>query len=362
MRGEIDPHIPFIQVDRSVAPLAAKLAPVLKVTYQHARGGLDVFWENLADRRLLSDGAGGVKAEIALPAKELETRLLLAFGVPVDLDLAVVVGIIDRRSDGLFRVRGMSRYLNMEAGRLSKKGGKRQGSNPEPERGDTPVSPGSDPSDMQDDTPIVPVSHPGEERGKRVEGRDPSSSEEEKRGELQFDLSPPVPLSDFAAMHPQQQLLVAESWTHQDFWKHVECVRRSFRWPAERWPNANKLKSWWSLARSGGRMVGDLLLTWVAFARTPHWQKADPKAPFGAFMTEWHKYTPAEASVLRPDVEAFLTALKRLEGHVDDVSAVERVRWTVEGDRLLGESTDDWAVTWWHDQALPPMVELRRAS
>lgn len=197
MRGEIDPQVPFIQVHRSVGPKAASLAQVLKVTYQHARGSLDVFWEGLADRRILAG-----KSELMLTAKELETRLLLAFGQPVDLDHLVHLGLLEPR-DGRYRVRGMSRYLVMEASRVAKKGKR-----PRYDLDDTTASPRSDPGV----TGVASGRDPVEVRGKREE--EIGESEEGER-EKQVSLSESEPFKLITQKPPD---VVAEL---RDLWNEV---------------------------------------------------------------------------------------------------------------------------------------------
>lgn len=111
---EIDPQLPYIQVHRSVGAKAAQLAPVLNVSYQHARGSLEVFWEGLADRRVLLRALQLPQPAIILSGSECRLRLQLAFGLEVDLALMMSVGFLEELGENKYRVRGMSRYLYAE--------------------------------------------------------------------------------------------------------------------------------------------------------------------------------------------------------------------------------------------------------
>lgn len=110
-RREINPQMPFIQVDQNVGARAAQLAARIGVSYQHARGALDIFWESLADRRILAG-----KTKVILTPGDCLERLRLAFGCPVDIQTMVSAGFLEVDPEG-FRVRGMSRYLKAEAKR-----------------------------------------------------------------------------------------------------------------------------------------------------------------------------------------------------------------------------------------------------
>ena len=171
MRGKIDPHFPFIQVDRDVTGSAARLAQVIDVPHQYAMGGLVFFWEGLADRRLLTG-----KVELVLPAAEIEDRILLAFGRPVKPSILVALGFLEAREGHGYRVRGMSRYISAEASRI-KRTGPRPNANPTP----TGVRPGSDRGQSGKST-VRPGSDRGpapqsvEVRVERIEDRDQTST------------------------------------------------------------------------------------------------------------------------------------------------------------------------------------------
>lgn len=196
-REEIDEQFPYIQVDRRVAAHAAKLSTALEITYQHARGALDIFWEGFVTRtellkaiKLELEGRG--PARILVSKADVEVRLLLAFGRKVDPALLVSCRLLELEGD-LFRICGASRYIGPEWGRLFKKGAmpkraektpsptpsKGKPPSPTPPRLDletapepprspvhaTPVAPGSDPGATGDTTPVEPGMQPRSDRG-----------------------------------------------------------------------------------------------------------------------------------------------------------------------------------------------------
>lgn len=169
---QIDPQLPYIQVHRSIGPKAAQLAPVLNLSYQHVRGALTVFWEHLADRRRLTRALALPEPAILLDEAECRMLLHLAFGVKVEPEVLVGAGVLEPTLGELYRVRGMSRYLNTEAGRVTKKGSRPFGPDkratrgrPESDPSPTPVAPELPPSP----TPVAPESHPTEARGERLD-------------------------------------------------------------------------------------------------------------------------------------------------------------------------------------------------
>lgn len=158
----------FIQVHRSVAEKAAKLAPVLKLPYQFVRGSMDVLWEGIVDRRLLEATVraavvAGAKPVLVFGPEEMAARLELAFGGPVDPLKLVTAGFLELHPGG-FRVRGASRYLAAELSRLKKtKGwaklaagtgvptGSNQGGTRVQPPVAPPVAPGTDPGSLPPD-------------------------------------------------------------------------------------------------------------------------------------------------------------------------------------------------------------------
>jgi hypothetical protein len=136
------------------------------------------FWEGFADRRFLQQVIWSKQDAIVLPRRDLEVRLLLAFGVPVDLDLMVASGFLERTADDdVFRVTGVSRQLNTERARLAKKYGATlmppgmAPPAPPPQRAQKPVPPGvvppvPPPVRPRVAPPVVPPQR-SEDRGKR---------------------------------------------------------------------------------------------------------------------------------------------------------------------------------------------------
>ena len=249
--------MPFIQVHHSVGAKAAALAPVLKVTYQHARGGLDVWWEGLADRRIL-----GGKLELVLSEDEVATRLELAFGVPVGLPIMVRLGFLEPRAGG-FRIRGMSRYLVAEATRLKRKGGQAA---PETDPGPPPMAPEHHPGGTPSATPVPPPvappvppgSDPTEERGKRREVRGESTDES---GDAFF------------------------AWT-QDSRVDRGHVREA--------PPLVGLSAWFSTAMM--EVGGDfdrLKAGWLAYLGDPYWKPR--KNPWAGWLKKWRECCPSKS-------------------------------------------------------------------
>lgn len=112
-REDSDPF-PFIQIHRTAKHKAVLLAPVLKTTYQHARGSLDEFWELCSDprvlQRIIETTPAGVEPALVLSADAVLSRFELASGVRVELAPLVAVGILEPQGDA-YRVRGMSRQF-----------------------------------------------------------------------------------------------------------------------------------------------------------------------------------------------------------------------------------------------------------
>lgn len=123
-RGEIDPQLPFIQVHRSLWTKATMAAHRLTMAPTHVVGCLALFWMELGDRRRLQRALLMDDPRILVGEAELRTFLLNAFGRDVPLDVLESCQLLEREPDGRWRVRGMSRYLDMEETRLKQKWGK----------------------------------------------------------------------------------------------------------------------------------------------------------------------------------------------------------------------------------------------
>lgn len=275
-RTEIDDQLPYIQVHRSVGLKAAQLATPLGVTYQHVRGALDVFWEGIADRRVLGeaiDGAhrAGREPDLVFSASETERRLQRAFGQKVDPRL-LEGDFLEPAEGGGWRVLGADRYLNAERSRLGRK------------RGDTGVTPGSDPDDTPstprshpDDTPVPPGSDPAKTRGKTKEVR----GEREEEGPPPVVVKPvPLPAS------PDNRFASGDA-----YWAHVQNRRHEAGGVVERPPDPRRLSSWWS--EVGMELNGDYEALDDGLARfgsNKHWEHSNPPWPFAAFMKNWRDY------------------------------------------------------------------------
>lgn len=264
-RTEIDPQLPFIQVHRSAGAMAAQLAPLLNVTYQHARGGLDVFWEGLADRRVLARGLALPKPMVVLDDAECRQRLQLAFGMELPPKLAETVGILEALEDQKWRVRGMSRYLEAERTRLAKK------------RGTTPEAAGSDPGATpyvhRGGTPVPPTSYPGEERGERKE-------------EIVKDVR--TPTGPIVVTPPST---ATDQWLAEDFWRWAQSRRQDANLVAEKFPQPVKLSGWYTNALQA--LSGDvdrLCEAFLSYGDDKYWQRQAPPLPFAGFMSQWERF------------------------------------------------------------------------
>lgn len=112
--------LPFIQLDRSVEPIAAMLAGHLKVSHQHAIGSLYGFWKLCAEPRELErivERAGGGTPSLELDAHDIALRFELASGARVEPVVLARLGLLEPLEGTQFRVRGMSRYLDAIAAR-----------------------------------------------------------------------------------------------------------------------------------------------------------------------------------------------------------------------------------------------------
>lgn len=263
MRDEIDPQLPYIQVHRSVAAMAAQLAEPLKVSYQHVRGALDVFWESLADRRILQRALSLEVPMVVLAEADAANRLWLAFGLKVDVALVVAAGVLEAVGPGKYRVRGMSRYLDAEGTRLRRKATM------------TGVRPGSDPPPTPPPTPLQPRKGEREEvRGKREEGKG--------------DVHTPPGFVVTAPTTPDT------TWTADDFWRWAQSRRQAAGFVAEKHPGA-ELASWFSQTLAG--LNGDidrLKEAFLSFGDSPYWQrpKEPPALPFRGFMSQTDRFIP----------------------------------------------------------------------
>lgn len=112
VQGSSDPF-PFLQVDRSAKQPAAMLALLIKVEPQHALGTLIWFWELCGSPRELEKLVISGVEEVVLPRDKIVQLFRLASGgYAVEPDDLVPMELLEPRGEGLYRVRGMSRYFN----------------------------------------------------------------------------------------------------------------------------------------------------------------------------------------------------------------------------------------------------------
>lgn len=106
--------LPYREVDRALKPKLPLLAGLMGVSTQHALGSLLEFWDLCADRRELERIATealtrGEQPELVLAKDDVELRFELASGRKVEPVKLVMLGFLEPRDAGFFRVRGMSR-------------------------------------------------------------------------------------------------------------------------------------------------------------------------------------------------------------------------------------------------------------
>lgn len=283
-REEIDPQLPYFTVHRSVGPKAAQLFPALGVTYQHVRGALDIFWEQLADRRLLAKYRRDIdgRPKLVLPAADLAKRLQLAFGCPVDLSTFETAGFAELLDDGCYRVRGGSRLLAPEIARLGKK------TTPGNDRGTTPTPPGSDPGATPVPPRVTPPPHPGATPvppriGEREEVR--GESEKTRGGGGEAKKRPPSP-PNFDDVWPKR------FDSAQDWWTWFQAQRVSDGCVEENPPEPDVLERWWDdvglhLGTAGLWRLDDAHVAW---RKDRHWRERS--WPFAGFVAQWRDNVP----------------------------------------------------------------------
>lgn len=262
-KPELDQQLPFVQVHRSVGPKAAQLASALGLTYPHVRGALVIFWESLADRRLLARYArryvDGLK--LVMPAADLAVRLKMAFTVDVPLPMFEAAGFLELLPNGEYRVRGGSRLVKPEAHRLRLAGTGEPGGE----------GPGEGPGESPGRVPgRAPTPTPPEERGERRE-------EKGERRKAKGDRAP-------------------SAW--EDLWNDAQDLR-SHRLHEREIEHEREEASPAYLNTVLGRQFGQLreiiptaeaadwLLVWDAYLKADWGAKYDEPWPLGPFVKGW---------------------------------------------------------------------------
>jgi len=262
---EIDQQFPYIQIHRSVAAKAAMLAARTGVEYFKLRGVLDCWWESMADRRIL---AKAIETDgVLVSSEQVEqaiTRPCDGKVTPADM---VAAGFLEPR-ETMFRARGMSRYIDAEHTRLTKKAHRNN-----PTR--TPVAPRSDPGG----TPVTPRSHPGRTpvTPDIVETKDERGETKDERRKT-VDERPPSPSK-------------ADTMVDR-FWQHAQRERvEIFGRVQERPPQPRQLSKWFNEATL--ELRGDtrrLQAAWSMYCHDPYW--LDRGVPWAGFMAQWQKFVP----------------------------------------------------------------------
>lgn len=116
--GQSSDPLPFVQVDRAVFPKAAMVANAIGVTNQHALGSLIGFWGLCGDPREIEKLLVEGKDEVILPREEVAERFEIAAGKRLEPERMARIGLLEDKGEGLFRVRGMSRFFKPIRDRL----------------------------------------------------------------------------------------------------------------------------------------------------------------------------------------------------------------------------------------------------
>lgn len=250
-RDEINPLLPFITVTQSARASAALLAPVLKITHQHAIGSLVELWFQFADRALLAQCGD----EIVMTDDDARERLHLAFGTPVEPSMLAVVRFLEKAGDG-WRLKGGDRLIAVERARLKKKGatpGRTPGSTRVAPPVAPPVAPGSDPR-----------SDPTEERGERREERGKNTTSGRKLS---------------AAQEQQEDLIAAAALPRCGGYTLTDRLA-----PAQCNALLPRLVEGWRIpeAEGGARpaTLDDLIHPWLEWLKSPFAASLDRSEPF----------------------------------------------------------------------------------
>ena len=180
------------------------------------------------------------------------------------------------------RVRGAGRYLRVSEARSEggkkaagnlKRGTKRPGEEPEDLPGFAPAGAGREPGPLPGCAPALTPS---------TEHRAPNT---EHQGE---EAAPPPASRVWTVKAPDTP---AEAWTGDDFWRWAQSRRQAGGLVPEKPPHPRKLSVWWSEARLLCE-APVLKEAFLRFGSDPHWERAAPAFPFGAFLTQWSNFVP----------------------------------------------------------------------
>lgn len=372
--------LPYVQVDRAVKPKATLLATLLGVTPQHATGSLVEFWELCGDPRELEaialKTAPDQEPAVVLQAADLRLRFRLASGHDIEPSMLARLGLVEPR-DGLFRVRGMSRYFEpirrrIQAREAAAKGGK---ASVEKRRqaGGTAQPSGGKGSERRSNDAQPPAQPETEAEPKRPPKRNGSESEAESNpsvqrtaysGQLLEEEAPLSPKTAARSLHiVEGDTLDGEAffgWSQDHRTKHLGLLRE------RRAQSSEDLEEWFrSAARAVSGDVERLQRGFERFMLDPHWR---PKgAPWAGWLKQWEGYVPAKLPGLfeRPDTEAFralaehLTSLSGGEQPAYVLSQLAACSWHRDGESFIGETPDPYFADWCREQYAFPQVEVR---
>lgn len=271
---EIDMQFPYIQIHRSVAAKAAMLAARTGVEYFKLRGVLDCWWESMADRRILAKAVS--EGGVMLTADQVEQAVSKPCDGKITPADMVAAGFLEPRADR-FRARGMSRYIEAENTRLTRK---QPGSN----RGPTGVRPPSDPPPT--------LVQPGSDQGPTRQTRDERLETRDERLETKEEEALPLPEKGRLIVWEPPKT-EPETWNAVDFWGWAQSRRQKAGFVGEQ-KLPFDLRKWFSGAMlSLGGKTEVLQEAFLNFGDDPYWQKQKPVTlPFAGFMAQWATFLP----------------------------------------------------------------------
>jgi hypothetical protein len=379
--------LPYVQVDRAVKPKATLLANLLGVTPQHAIGSLVEFWELCGDPRELeaiveAAGADG-EPEVALTAADLQLRFHLASGKHVDPNTLASLGLVEARADRTFRVRGMSRYFEpirrrLQARAAASKGGKASVATRRRKDGSAqPVGgKGSEVrSDARSAAAQAGAQAASEVEPKRNPKRDGSATEAEPKPSGQRSAVSGQLLEEEALARPptpppengSPRMLIVEgdlrngeaffAWAQGRRAEVLDVVR-------ERASVAGDVDAWFSeAARAVSGDLARLMAGYERFLADQHWR---PKgAPWPGWLAQWEGFVPprARAAPERVDAEAFREVASLVNEHFEQpgyaLSQLAELTWSRHGEKLIGESDDQFSIAFLSERFAAPRLEYR---
>lgn len=253
----------FIAVDLKVVEgLAGATARASGIPEDAVLAGLTRLWH-----RCWADGVDTMEAlEIAgLFATNDLARLLAAL---------VAFGFLapDKHTEGLFRVRGASRYLRLKESR--KRGAEATNQKRWGGRSRATIN--------------IALERPGAIAQHRSCTESPNT--EHRDTEKEAEEAPPPKLAVVAVpVGVTPPTSEPATWLGEDFWRWAQAKREKAGFLPQAPPG--DLSRWWSGARMAAT-TDELQRAFYAFGDDPHWLAATPPLPFAAFQKQWPNFIP----------------------------------------------------------------------